>query len=96
MEIKYTCPLGSECEQIVGDHIERCRWYITLEGADPQSGDKIADTRCAMEYIPVLQIESSGVLIGVRESVQSMRNETIKRQDAALGVIQNAKLINNK
>jgi len=84
MEVVLTCPLGSDCEKAVGQVIHRCRWYITLEGQDPQSGDKINDSRCAMEYIPVLQIESSGVMTGVRDIMQKTRSETMVNQLSAI------------
>ena len=28
MDVKVTCPLGSECEEIKDNKLHRCRWYI--------------------------------------------------------------------
>jgi len=92
METKITCPLGSDCQKIVGDHIEQCAWYVKLKGKNPQDGTDIEEYRCAMAWQPVLAIEHTSSMHGMSASVQSLRNETIKRQNVALEVI-NAKSI---
>ncbi|RLC99051.1 MAG: hypothetical protein DRI46_10170 [Chloroflexi bacterium] len=70
-------------------------WFVKIQGADPQTGDKIDEYNCAMSWQPILMVENSGQLRGVAVSVQSLRNETIKRQDVALGLVANAKVIRN-
>lgn len=87
MKTCITCPLGSECEKIVGDHIERCAWYISLVGTDPTTGDKVDERKCAIAWQPLLAIEANGTGFKVATAIQSLRNETIKRQDIALGAI---------
>lgn len=96
LKIKKTCPLGSECETVVGDEIHRCAWYVNLEGNHPQTGDKINQRRCAMEWQPLLMIQGNGMQVQVAASVQSLRNETIKRQDKAMGLIANEKIRQDK
>ena len=97
MELKtiLTCPLGSECQKIVGEEIHQCSWYIKLAGKDPQTGKDVDDYRCAIAWQPILAIEGNGINVGVAQSVQSLRNETVKRQDVALGAL-NAKTITVK
>lgn len=96
MKTKITCPLGHSCEKIVDDHIERCAWYIQLAGSDPRDGKELNESRCAMAWQPILMVESTRANTQVAASVQSHRNETIKRQDIALGVLSNAKALTNK
>ena len=96
MDVEITCPLGSECETIKDNKLHRCAWYTKLSGTDPQSGKDIDDWRCAIAWQPILLIEGNGMSRGIGASIQSLRNETVKRQDVALGVIKNAKAITNK
>jgi len=98
MELKtvLTCPLGSDCQKIVGDEIHQCHWYVKLAGKDPQTGKDIEDYRCAIAWQPILAIEGNGATHGLAASVQSLRNETVKRQDIALGAFNDAKTITVK
>jgi hypothetical protein len=93
IEVKKTCPLGHTCRKTVDDHIEECMWYTKMVGADPQTGEAIDEYNCAISWQPILMVENSGQMRGVAVSVQSLRNETIKRQDVALGLVANAKTI---
>lgn len=88
-----TCPLGSDCERIEGDSILRCAWFVTLKGEDPQTGDEIDTSKCAIAWEPILLIEGNGKASGIASSVQSLRNETIIRQEAAIKAISNAENI---
>lgn len=84
MEHSIVCPLGCECERIVDDRIETCAWYVKIQGKNPQDGNLIDEHKCAIAWQPILMVEGSGVSRNIAASVQSLRNETIKRQDAAL------------
>ena len=83
MEIRVTCPLGSECETAKDGYVERCAWYTEMKGQDA-TGEEHNDWRCAIAWQPILQVEVAGTNRGVAASVQSLRNETTKRQDVAL------------
>lgn len=83
MEIKVTCPLGSECEKAKDGYIERCAWYVEMQGKDATGKDH-DEWRCALAWLPILQVEVAGTNRQVAASVQSMRNEQTKRQDIAL------------
>lgn len=98
MSIKITtvCPLGCECEKAVEGGIERCAWYVKLRGQDPQSGSDIDEWRCSMAWQPILMIEGNSMANKTASSIQSFRNETVARQEIALGVITNAKTITSK
>ena len=93
METKITCPLGSECEKAVDGVLEVCAWYVKLQGKNPQTGENINEQRCAIAWQPILAIEGNGAVSGVAASIQSLRNETVARQDIALGAFNNAKTI---
>lgn len=96
METRLTCPLGHKCEEAKDGYVERCAWYTEMEGQDA-SGNNHKDWRCAIAWFPILQVEMSQSSRGVAASVQSLRNETTKRQDAALSAVQeleHAKVIN--
>ena len=83
MEIVHTCPLGHTCEKIVGDHIERCMWLQKIVGTD-QQGNEHDDWNCAITWQPILQIEVAGTNRGQTQAIESLRNETVKRQTKAL------------
>jgi hypothetical protein len=94
IEVTKTCPLGSSCEKVVHGKIERCMWYIKMEGENPQTGEKVQDLwDCAMNWQVLLLTEGNKEARVTAASVQSLRNETTKRQDIALGALTGAKAI---
>ena len=100
IKVITVCPLGCECEKVTSEGIERCAWFVKLRGKDPQTGEEIDESRCSMAWQPVLMIEGNGIGMQTNASVQSMRNETIDRQEMAIrlvGAIQNdQKILTNK
>lgn len=88
METRITCPFGSKCEEAKDGFVERCALYVEMQGRDA-SGGTYDEWRCSLAWMPILQVEASSTNRVVAASVQSMRNEQIKRQDAALKVIDN-------
>lgn len=81
MEIKMTCPLGAECEEIKDNQIRRCRWYVCLKGKDPQSEKEIDEWGCSMAWLPVLLIENAQTNRGQTQALESFRNEMVKGQN---------------
>ena len=96
LEVKTTCPLGSECEKIVDGVIHRCAWYVTIKGKNPQDNTDIDESRCAIAWQPILAIEQTATAVHTNQSIQSMRNETIKRQEIAMGALDGLKRITNQ
>jgi len=86
MEIKITCPLGSQCETAKDGYIERCAWNVEIEGTSSNNGEEIKESRCAMAWMPLLQIENTAKTIGINEAICSAREENIKRQDMGLSL----------
>lgn len=83
---KITCPLGSQCEVIKGDTIERCAWYIAVKGENPQTGEQVDDKGCAMSWIPILLIDNSRNQKSTAAAVESLRNtvagDAFSKEDA--------------
>lgn len=82
MDIKITCPLGSICEEISNNQMNRCRWHIALKGKDPQSEQYIDKWGCAMEWLPILLIENTQTNKGQTQALESFRNEVVNGQNA--------------
>ena len=80
-EIKYTCPLGSDCETIKDNQIHRCMWYVALAGKDPQSEKMIDEFSCAMAWLPILLVENAMTNRGQTQALESFRNEVSKGQN---------------
>ena len=80
LEVVFTCPLGSECEEIKDNKIYRCMWYTKVVGQDPNTGETVDDWSCAISWMPTLQIEMSQTNRGQSQAIESFRNETVKGQ----------------
>lgn len=81
MEVKVTCPLGSECEEIKDNKIHRCRWYINVKGIHPQTKEEVDTWDCSMAWLPLLTIENAKTNRGQTQALESLRNEMIKGQN---------------
>jgi len=80
---EVTCPLGSKCFVVKNDKIYRCAWHVKLSGTDAQ-GKEHDEWGCAIAWMPLLQIEVAGTNRGQTAAIESLRNETVQRQDIAL------------
>lgn len=90
MEIKLTCPLGSDCETILDNRMHRCRWYIALRGKNPMGEDVIDRWGCAMEWLPVLLVENAQTNRGQTQAIESFRNEMVDGQNTFNALIATA------
>jgi len=80
LEIEFTCPLGSECEEIRNNKVYRCMWYTKVVGDDPNTGESHEDWSCAISWMPTLQIEMANTNRSQSTALESFRNETVKGQ----------------
>ena len=80
LEIETTCPLGSTCEEVKDGKIHRCAWYTKIVGKNPQSEEHIDEWKCAIAWLPMLQVEMSQTNRGQTHALESFRNETVKGQ----------------
>ncbi|WP_080425296.1 hypothetical protein [Burkholderia ubonensis] len=73
---KNLCPLLKKpCVE------HECAWYAHVVGRDPQTGRDVDHFDCSVRWIPMLITEGARQTRGVQAAVESMRNETVKRQD---------------
>ena len=88
--VRGECPLGSKCEVVETRNEEQvlitCPWYKKFQGQDMQGNDH-DEWDCSIAWMPMLQIEMAGTNRGQTAAIESMRNETIKRQDAAINAM---------
>lgn len=81
IEIINVCPLGCKCEEIKGNAIFRCHWYIALSGKEPQSENVYKDEwRCALAWMPIMLVENAQTNRGQTAALESFRNESVKNQ----------------
>jgi hypothetical protein len=87
MEIILDCPLGSRCEGIKDNKLHRCRAYIQIAGRD-QLGNEVNEFKCSVfEWQPILLLEIAGTNRGQTAAIESMRNETVIRQDHFISLV---------
>jgi len=89
INVVYTCPLGSKCEEIINNEIHRCRWYVELDGLDASGNDQ-ARWDCAIAWQPILQTETSGTNRGQTAAIESMREEQVLGHNEFMSVVLNA------
>ena len=73
LDVVETCPLGSTCEEIIDGKIHRCAWLVQIDG-QTSAGDKTSESKCAMAWQPVLQIDASRDSRHHTAAVESLRN----------------------
>ena len=97
LEVELTCPLGSTCEEVKDGKIHRCIWYTKVIGKHPQSEEHIEDWKCAIAWMPILQVEMSQTNRGQTGAIESFRNETVKGQKTFNALVeQRNNLLENK
>lgn len=78
---KIICPLmGSECIEdgaIRDGELVACRFWVTVQGQNPQTGEIVNSGDCAHAWTPMLLIENSKVQRETGAAVESFRNEMV-------------------
>ena len=79
---KIICPMmggepGVEDGAILNGELVKCRFWVTVMGSNPQTGETINNGDCAIAWMPVLLIENSKVNRETGAAVESMRNESV-------------------
>ncbi len=62
----------------------RCNWYTKMVGVDPQTGDNVDTWKCNLSWMPILLVENSAQQIRTGAAIESLRDESIKRQDVLI------------
>jgi hypothetical protein len=92
MDTEITCPLGSKCEEIRDNKLFRCAWFTEVNGKRPDSTEVVSEKRCAISWLPMLQVEMSQTNRGQTQALESFRNEMVEGNRQTLA-IQQAKLM---
>jgi hypothetical protein len=56
----------------------KCSWYTQVRGMNPNTGDMVDEWGCAINWIPMLQIETSQQARQAGAAVESFRNEVVR------------------
>lgn len=77
IETIVTCPLGHTCQKVVDGHIERCAWYVKMQGSDPSTGQEVNKDECGLVAIPMLLVEVARQTRSTTAATESFRNEMV-------------------
>jgi hypothetical protein len=73
-----------------------CRFWVTVIGKHPQTGEQVNNADCAFCWTPVLMIENSKVNRETGAAVESFRNEMVKSNDSAQNLLLQALATTNQ
>lgn len=81
-DAKIICPMmgGEECVEdgaIRNGELVKCRFWVNVQGLNPQTGEVLNNGDCAIAWTPVLLIENSKVNRETGAAIESMRNESV-------------------
>ena len=97
---KIICPLNQkECIEdgtVVDGELLACRFWVTVIGKHPQTGEQINNSDCAFCWTPVLMIENSKVNRETCAAVESFRNEMVKSNETAQQLLLQSVLQNSQ
>lgn len=78
------CPLlKKECIGI------QCAWIAQIRGINPNTGEEVDEWKCAISWMPMLQIETSQQSRQTGAAVESFRNEVVKANEHNMQVYDN-------
>lgn len=92
METVPTCPLGHVCEEAKDGKLYVCRWFVEIEGSNPQTGEVIRKKDCAITQQVMVGIEAARTNRGQTQALESMRNENVNASNQLLGILNRAAL----
>lgn len=74
MELKA----GTFCPLIKKDCVQlKCAWFTQLRGVNPNTGKEIDQWMCAVNALPLLQIETAKEVRQGAAATESFRNEVV-------------------
>jgi hypothetical protein len=80
MKVVNSCPLGHTCEKAIdSDTIERCWWFVEVEGMHPATGQPVRDRMCAITSSLLFSATMGRELRGAAAAVESLRNTAARR-----------------
>jgi len=90
---------GDECVEdgaIRNGELVKCRFWVTVMGQNPQTGETVNNGDCAIAWMPVLLIENSKVNRETGAAVESMRNESVTTGQQITGALIAAANVNKQ
>lgn len=97
---KIICPMMSgECIEdgsIRDGELVACRFWITIQGKHPQTGETVNNGDCAIAWMPILLIENSKVNRETGAAVESFRNEMVRANESSQRMLAQAATMNSK
>ena len=70
------CPLlQKECIGL------QCAWITQIRGMNPNTGEEVDEWKCAVSWLPMLQIETSQQSRQTGAAVESFRNEVVRANE---------------
>ena len=82
--------MGCECIEdgaIKDGELVACRFWVTVQGKHPQTGETINNGDCAFAWTPVLLIENSKVNRETGSAIESFRNEMVKANETSAKIM---------
>jgi hypothetical protein len=68
------CPLiGEDCREL------ECSWWTCINGVNPQTGETVSEWGCAVQWMPILQVDTTKVIYQNGAAVESFRNATVEK-----------------
>lgn len=93
---KILCPMnGKQCIEdgtpVVVDgkpEIHACRFWVVIQGKNPQDNSPINSGDCAFCWTPFLLIENSNMQRHTGAAVESFRNEMVKANESSIKLLE--------
>jgi hypothetical protein len=91
-DAKIICPMmgGNPCVEdgsIINGELVACRFWVTVQGMNPQTGEIANNNDCSFAWLPILMIENSKVNRETGAAVESFRNEMVKSNEVNTQVL---------
>lgn len=91
-DAKIICPMmgGNPCVEdgsIINGELVACRFWVTVQGMNPQTGEIANNNDCSFAWLPILMIENSKVNRETGAAVESFRNEMVKANEVNTQVL---------
>ena len=86
---KIICPLmgGEPCVEdgsIRNGELVSCKFWVQVQGLNPQTGETINRSDCSIAWTPMLLIENTKINRETGAAVESFRNEMVKANNNIL------------
>ena len=78
--------MGTECIEdgaIKDGELVKCRFWVHVQGTNPQTGETVSNGDCAFCWTPMLLIENSQQQRQTGAAVESFRNEMVKANESS-------------